>query len=328
MLSKMDDYLIHQTGEPLAAVASDHADWQEAVYFNAQDAEGQLSVVAGLDILPNSQYVRAFLFTLHRGEHTSYMCAGPLENWREEIRAGTMSFSIVDPLRAWHLDLADQANDVQVSLDFRARCPAYHYAPIRCGVDGELGIDQSYYSQAGIYEGSARVGAGEFTRLRGLRARRWGPLVMNRLPFYHWISLDLPDRCINAWQFESSEGEVLYCDGAVVSQAGAVTRITGLEHDWTLPEGSRHPSRTRLVLSTDSGEKLLVDCREIGSHFLGAGPARWSDSDGAVRAAADAGALSTEEHCEFRVGDQRGFGILDIVSIAGYRRYGIAPLQI
>ncbi len=328
MLSKMDDYLVHQTARPLAEVASDHPDWHEALYFNAHDGKGEFSAIAGLEVLPNSQYVRAYFFTLHRGEHYSYMYAGPLENWREEIRAGTMSFSIVEPMNAWHLDLADEANGIRASLDFRARCPAYHYRPIRCEEEGEVLIDQSYYAQAGTYGGTFTLGDEVFTDLQGLRARRWGVLIMTRLPFYHWISLDLPGRCITAWQFESSEGDVLYCDGALVTEAGDVTPITGIEHDWTLPAGTRHPTRTELTLSMDSGESLRVECREIGSHFMGAAAPRWSEADARALAEADATAISTEEYCEFSIGGERGFGILDIVSLPGYRRYGVAPLKI
>ena len=59
MLSKMDDYLIHQTEKPLAEVTSDHPDWQETLYFNMHDGEGGFSAIAGLEVLPNSKYVRA-----------------------------------------------------------------------------------------------------------------------------------------------------------------------------------------------------------------------------------------------------------------------------
>ncbi|MFI5398542.1 MAG: hypothetical protein ACHQ9S_23675 [Candidatus Binatia bacterium] len=326
MLSKMDDYLIHQTEKPLAEVASDHPDWQETLYFNMHDRKGEFSALAGLEVFPNAQYVRAYFFALHKGEHYSYMCAGPLENWREQIRAGTLSFSVVEPQQAWRLDLADEANGIRAAVDFRARCPVYHYRPIRCEDAGALIINQSYYTQAGVYRGACTLKDQVFTDLWGLRARRWGVLVMPRLPFYHWVSLQLPTCCITAWQFESCEGDMLYCDGAVVTEAGETTSITGIEHDWTLPPGARHPTRTRLAFSTATGEILRVECKEIESHFLGAFPNRWSDADSAALAEADAKAVSTEEYCEFTLGQERGLGIVDIVSLPGYRRYGIPPL--
>jgi hypothetical protein len=322
----MDDYLIHQTDKPLAEVASDHPDWQETLYFNVHDRAGKFSAVAGLEVLPNSQYVRAYLFTLHAGEHYSYLYAGPLDNWRERIRGGTLSFSIVEPLHAWRLDLADEANGIRAALDFRARCPAYLYRPIYCEDHGETIIRQSYYTQAGTYTGSFRLGDHVFTDLVGLRARRWGVLVMPRLPFYHWVSLHLPQRCITAWQFESCAGDILYCDGAVVTEAGDVSRITRLDHDWELAPDRRHPTRNRISFTMDSGQTLRVDCREINSHFLGNFATHWSDTNATALAEARGTALSIEEYCEFAFGQERGFGIVDIVSLPGYRRYGLTPL--
>ncbi len=326
MLSKMDDYLIHQTQRPLAAIESQHPDWQEAIYFNVHDGAGKFSAAFGLDVVPNANHVIAYLFTQEGSEHYCSMAASPLENWRDEISVGTLTFSVVDPMKTWHVELADETNDIYASLDFQARCPAHLFEPIRLEEDGDVVVDQSYYNQAGTYDGSFQVADRVFDGLQGLRARRWGPLTVARLPFYHWISIDLPDRCIVAWQFENEEGKVLYCDGAVVYESGDVTKITGLEHDWKLPAGTRHPSQTQLTLTTTSGERIEVACREIASHFLGAAPPHWSDKDAGALAQADATALSTEEYCEFDVDGQRGFGILDIVSRPGYRRYGLAPL--
>ncbi len=325
-LCPLDDSFLHQTARPMAEAGSGHPDWAETLYFNAHDLEGRFSLVAGLEVLPNAGYARGFLFALLDGEHYACMQAGPLGGWREEIGTGSLSFAVVDPLRAWRLDLRDPANAIHAALDFEARGPAYLYRPIRIEEQGELVMDQSYYTQPGAYGGSVRLAERELTGLIGLRARRWGLLVVPRLPFYHWVSFHLPGRCITAWQFESPEGEVLYCDGAVVADSGAITPITRIEHDWTSRAGARHPETCRLTFATAGGEALRVECTERGSHFLGWGPERWSESDEATRALAAASAMSVEECCEIRLGEQRGVGILDVVTRPGYRRYGIAPL--
>lgn len=328
MLSKYDDYPIHQTDRGLAEIASHDPNWEEAVYFNIHDRAGEFSAVCGLDVFPNAQYVAAWLTVLHDGEHSSCMFAGPLGNWREELRAGTLSFAIVEPMREWHLELADQANGIRAELDFCARCPAYHFRPIRHESAGEVVFSQSYYNQAGLYHGNFAVGDRVFTDLWGLRARRWGVLAPGSIPFYNWVSIELPKRCITAWQLETPDGGILYCDGAIVTERGEVAPITRLEHDWTLLPGARHPARARLDLTTASGESTRIECRELGSHFIGAPPGCWSDSDPAAIAAAAHGALSIEEYCEFVIGKERGIGILDVVSRPGYRRYGLAPVDV
>jgi hypothetical protein len=326
MLSKYDDYPIHQTDRGLEEIASQDPNWEEAIYFNIHDRAGEFSAVCGLDVFPNAQYVAGWLTVVHGGEHSSCMFAGPLGNWREELRAGTLFFAIVDPMREWRLELADEANGIRGALDFRARCPAYHFRPIRHESAGEVVFSQSYYNQAGLYHGSFAIGDRVFTDLWGLRARRWGVLSAGSLPFYNWVSIELPDRCITAWQFETPDGEILYCDGAIVKEQGDILPITRINHDWTLPPGARHPSRARLELISAAGESAYVECRELGSHFIGASPGRWLQSDPAALASAARDALSIEEYCDFMIGNERGIGILDVVSRHGYRRYGLSPL--
>lgn len=328
MLSKYDDYLIHQTDRELTEIASNDPNWEEAIYFNIHDRSGEFSAVCGLDIFPNAQYVAGWLTVLHDGEHFSSFSAGPLGNWREELRAGTMSFAIVEPMQEWRLELADESIGVQAVLNFRARCPAYHFRPIHHEHAGQVVFSQSYYNQAGLYHGSFTLGDRVFTDLWGLRARRWGVLAAGSLPFYNWLSIELPSRCITAWQLETPEGENLYCDGAVVTEQGEVTPITSIGHEWVLLPGARHPARARLDLTPAAGETVRVECRELGSHFIGAPPGRWSESDPAALAAAAGSALSIEEYCEFMIGEERGIGIFDLVSRPGYRRYGLDPLDV
>jgi hypothetical protein len=324
--TRMDEYFVHQTERPIAEIASDCPDWEEYLYFNIHDRNGAFCAIVGLDVLPNAQYVRSYLLTLHRGKHYAYWYAGPLENWREDLRGGSLSFTIVDPLKTWHLELADEANGIQASLDFHMRCPAYQYRHMRCEDQGQAVLNQSYYTQAGVYGGAFRLGEQVFTDLWGLRSRRWGEAILVRMPFYHWLSIQLPTRCITAWQYESAAAEVLYCDGAVIEESGQIVPITHIEHQWTLAPGRRYPSHTRLAVSTADGQVLQVECRPHGSHFLTPAAGCWSESDSEALANADASAFSVEQFCEFTVGQERGIGILNLITTPGYKPYGIPPL--
>jgi hypothetical protein len=326
MISRFDDSLVHQDALPLSAVASGDPDWEEAIYFNLHSRDGRVSAIASFEALPNAGHVRAFLLTRHDGVHASSFAAGPLGAWREELRVGALSFSVLEPMRAWRLQLSDEANGVHAELDFEARFPACPFPPIRVESEGALVMDQSYFNQGGSYRGVLRIGEHEYRDLVGTRARRWGMLRFAALPFYHWISVQLPGRYVTAWQFESAQGEVLYCGGAVVSESGEITPVVHLAHEWIAMGGPRHPQLSRIVLETEKGEELRLKCREIGSHFLGAGSPSWSETDAEALATAAAGAMSVESVCEIALGDERACGVLDVVGGRGYRRYGVGPL--
>lgn len=326
MLSPYDDLFVHQTHQPLEIVASADPGWQEAAYFNCHDASGRLSALCGLDVFPNNQFAVAWLLVELDGEHYASYQTGPLGPWREELAVGPLRFTALEPMKRWRLELRDDANGIEGSLEFEARFPAYHFRPIRLEQAGMVVFDQSYFNQAGRYHGSLRVKQEHFTGLQGLRARRWGPNIPDRLPFYNWISLPLADRNITVWQFETPEGEILYCDGAVSHADGRVTPITRMDHQWELAPGARHPRRVAATLHLADGSTLDLESRERGTHFLGALPLHWSDGVPGQRAHAEANGLSIESCSEFSVGGEKAIGIYDTFCRQGYARYGLPSL--
>jgi len=324
----MDEYLVHQTEKPLAQVASDHPDWQDRFYFNIHDRHGQFAAITGLGAFPNRKMMQAYLFAVHNGQHYSYLNVRPLNDDREVMQTGSLSYSIVEPLTAWRLDIADEANGVRGSLEFRARCPLYRFSPIHWQNGDKLVVHQMHYTQAGLYSGSFTIGDEVFTDLLGIRDRSWGVRAMADVPIWMWVSAQFDDFCISAWLWETPEGEVIHADGALVPEQGEVRPITAIEHDLDVWPGTKRPRKGRFLLTAATGEKLALTASEIGTIFLGPTAGRWSDSDAAALAAADAAAFGFDQHCRFQLGDQTGFGVVEYMMTGGSRRYGIPPSRV
>lgn len=326
MLTRMDDYLIHQTEKTLAEVASDHPEWQDRFYFNIHDWKGDFAAATGLGVFPNQRMKHAYLFVVNRDQHYFYLDVSPLDvTQREVMQSGSLSFQVLEPFQSWRLELADEANDIHASLEFHARYPAYLFKPIEWSRDGELVIKQMHLTQAGRYSGSFRIGDEVFTDLWGVRDRSWGIRVVPPLPFYHWIQAEFPNLHISIWQFESEDDQVIYLDGAVTRDGGRMTPITRVEHQWELRPGTKRPARNRLTITTADGEVLPVEYRECHGLFFGYRATRWSETDPQALAEADAKAVAVEQYCEFTLGQERGYGIVEVFLVPGKRRYGVPP---
>src|SRR5712692_1369759 len=130
MVGPMDEYLVHQTEKPLAQVASDHPEWQDRFYFNIHDRNGELAAITGLGAFPNRGMMQAYLFVVHKRRHYTYLNVRPLANDREVMQAGSLSFTIVEPMKVWRLEASDEANGIHGSVEFRARCPLYEFNPL------------------------------------------------------------------------------------------------------------------------------------------------------------------------------------------------------
>ncbi len=330
MVSKMDDYLIHQTEKPLVEPASDHPEWQDRFYFNIHDRSGDFAAIVGLGAYPNKEMMQAYFHVIHEGQHYSYSATRPLHNDREVMQAGSLSFSIVEPLEVWHLELVDEANDIHASLDFRARCSPHLFDPIHYEKDGTLVARQMHLTQSGLYSGTFTVGDKAFTDLWGMRDRSWGIRVVMELPFFTWLSAQFPTFCISVWQWETPDGDIVYLGGAVTREGGAVTPITSFEQEIELWPGSKRPRRGHMTITTAAGDTLSFDAREISSVFLGYPSTRWSEADAAVLAEAEARAIHFDQFCEFTMGEERGYGLIGYHLHAGSSRYGIpaTPLRL
>lgn len=328
MIGRADEYLVHQTEKPLAQVVSDHPEWQDRFYFNIHDREGKFAAITGLGVFPNRPggphgMVQAYLFTVHDGNHYSYLNVRPINADREEMRAGSLAYSIVEPLKAWRLDIADEANKVSGSLEFRARCPLYSFSPIHWQDGDKLIVNQLHYTQSGRYEGSFTVDGQTFTGLVGMRDRSWGVRDMANVPVWHWISAQFDSFCISAWLWETPDGEVIHCDGGIIPEEGETKPITKIEHELELRPGAKRFQNARYTLTTKDGERRTLEVSEIGSILLARAPAAWSDSDEAARQQADATAFGFDEHCRFEMDGETGYGIVEWMVTGGCRRYGI-----
>ena len=333
MIGKADEYLVHQTEKPLARVASDHTEWQDRFYFNIHDREGKFAAITGLGAFPNRKagphgMVQAYMFAVYNGQHYAYLNVRPINADRDEMKAGTLAYSVVEPLSAWRLDVADEANGVGGSLVFRARCPLHTFSPIRWQDGDRLVVNLMHYTQSGRYEGSFTVGGQTFTDLIGMRDRSWGVRDMANVPVWYWISAQFQKFCISAWLWETPEGEVIHVDGGIIPEEGETRRITGIEHDLELWPGTKRPKVGRFTLTTADGERRSLEAAEIGTIFLGPAAGAWSDADAKALAAADAGAFGFDQHCRFQMDGETGCGIMEYMVTGGSRRYGIPRTEI
>jgi hypothetical protein len=324
----MDEYLVHQTEKPLSEVASDHPEWQDRFYFNIHDRNGEFAAITGLGAFPNRNMTQAFLFAVYNGQHYAYLNVRPLAGDREVMSAGSLSYSIIEPQKAWRLEVGDEANKLLGDLEFQARCPLYQFGRIRWEDDGYVVANQMHYTQSGAYKGSFTIGGRTFTDLIGIRDRSWGIRDMRRVPVWMWISAQFPEFCVSAWRWETPEGEPIHMDGAVTYQSGETKPISGIEHELEIHPGTKRPRTGSFRLTTTTGEELSVTADEIQTIFLGPLSSRWPLGDAAALKSADAAAFGFDQHCRFTLAGQTGYGIVEYMMTGGSKRYGIPPTRL
>ena len=323
MAGKMDEYLVHQAVRTISEVDSDHKDWQDRLYFNFVDLSGEFVALTGYGAFPNRNVAQGLMLANLGSEHFAYFSARPLEEDREVMQAGTLRFEIIEPLRSWRIELADEANRIEGSLEFHARCPLYTFRPIQWKKGDYTVAHQMHYTQSGRYKGSITAGGRTFTDLVGIRDRSWGIRDMTQIPMWIWISGQFSQHCVSAWLWETPEGEIIHQDGAITYEDGAVRPITRFEHELEVTPGARRPHSARFTLTTDDGEAHSLTAAEISSCFLAGPQSRWQESDAETMARLDATAFGHDQYVRYEMNGETGYGIVEYMFTGGVKKYGI-----
>lgn len=181
-LSAADDFLIHQTPDPIRVVATTDPRFFDRYWCVLHDDVGELMLALGGSFYPNLDRAEAYAIVNHRGDHRSVRAFRPLGADRTRLDIGPLRHEIVRGMREWRYVL--EPNDWGIAFDLAwtdtkrqhysaswgslgASTPAGRQRDVNAGFEG-----------FGVAEGWVEVAGRRFVfgpgGLRGTRDRHWG----------------------------------------------------------------------------------------------------------------------------------------------------------
>lgn len=118
-LSPLDDYMIHQTPDPVRVMKTSDLRAYERYWMVCHNTTGDLLVATGGSIYPNLDRAEAFAIVNHRGRHAAVRAFRPLGVDRANMRVGPIEPVIIRGLREWRFTLG--LNDQAISFDITFR---------------------------------------------------------------------------------------------------------------------------------------------------------------------------------------------------------------
>ncbi|HMV72578.1 MAG TPA: hypothetical protein PKZ77_01940 [Pseudomonadales bacterium] len=329
MITAMDEYLIHQTEQPLALTVSREPHWDDSAYFFMHDRNGEMVAFVTFEVFPNRGHARALMLACHQGQHSRYVWNGPLDNDnRLRMRGGGIEFVVVEPQRVWALGIDDPANGIHAELRFTARCVQNVVRPpFWLNAAGRPVIQQQHYNQSGEFRGEFRIGGACYRSLLGMRNRSWGVRAWLELPMYHWCEAQFEDFAINTWKFENQDGSSVYTDGAITHADGRIERIVRYEQriETFTDSGVKRPRLRHCRIETETGRVVDYSAHTVHSMVLGPTPDRWSEQTPVEQRYADEVALWYEQLVRVEFAGQTGYGMFEVFVSPGSQVHGIPP---
>ena len=209
MLTKADDFPVHQLPEPIATAGTDR-NFYDRYFFNGYSADGSVFFAAALGVYPHLNVMDASLSVIDDGVQHNLRASKILNMERMDTTVGPLAVQVIEPLKILRVTADSKEHGIRADITFHARAlpveePRFTYR------QGPLTfMDYTRLTQNGDYEGWIEV-AGKRIELRrdkivGTRDRSWGvrPVGVGspqgaappRLPQFYWLwsPLNFPDK--------------------------------------------------------------------------------------------------------------------------------------
>lgn len=290
MLSRLDDYPIHQTSEPLAHPATSDRNFYGRYWFNGFSREGDLYFGVALGVYPNRQVMdAAFSVVKADGSQHSFRASRRVPAERTELQVGPLHLDLVEPLRTLRVRLEPNETGIEADLVFRARTAAVEEPRQTMRSGTRVTMDTTRFTQWGTWDGDLAVD-GERIRVEpertcATRDRSWGVRGVgereqgapaSRAPqvFWLWAPIHFGDVCSHLGVFEYADGTPWHTQGAIVpayptasdfdvaGEAG-IERMSGIRHSLRFAKGSRRAAGGTLALLPSRGDPLEIEIEPL-----------------------------------------------------------------
>jgi hypothetical protein len=227
------------------------------------------SIVFGAGIYPPKDTVDGFAILVTGSEQRNVRFSTELSA-TDGSSAGPLSWSVVEPMKTWHVALAPNPTGLEFDLTWRARAPAWF---------GEVGVEDTaafeHLFQSGLYDGSVSI-EGETQRIEGWygqRDRSRGVRTMSGGQGLHiWYQAQFADRSVGFLLVEDRGHGRRLLEGAVMHVDGRLDAIVDVGHDLEFDD-QLDLVGGRVMVTTESGAIYAIDAdaRAGGGYMAGGG---------------------------------------------------------
>ncbi len=290
MLTKWDDYFVHQMGETLSVVENDDPRWFDRAYFGIYDREGRFFLVTGIGTYPNAGdagVMDGYACVVHNGLQHNLRLSRQVRADRAHTHIGALGFHVREPMETWSLELEPNDFGISFSLEYEARVAPFLVKKIVFPKPEGQPTTFSHYIQPGRYRGTVEIGGTRFHSegddyFLGCRDRSWGlRAARERQGLHLWIQVHFSNFCLSLFHDEARDGTITYSDGAVLYDSGEVVSITEVRHRMEFAEGTVEHTGGEVLLQDARGHTFHLQARRLspGIYMAGGGYGGWHGID-------------------------------------------------
>lgn len=296
MLSRFDDYPIHQTAEPIALTATSDRCTYDRYWYNAHDKEGGFYFGIGLCRYPNLGIMDCSLSLAVDGRQYAFHGSRRAPAEPTDTSVGPFRLEILEPMGRHRVTIADNDTGISCDLLYTPRTACIEEGRQTLRNERHLVMDATRLDQFGSWEGWIRYDGKELrvdgASTFGLKDRSWGlrpvgesypggaPMNSFQPVHFCWLPIHWEDECSLAGWFEDDSGHQWHNDQCILPRYAAADEIPGttdpaarvwqgtVEHRLALIPGTRRARGGVITMRDRSGERLEITVEPVLVHRM------------------------------------------------------------
>lgn len=278
MLTKGDDFPLHQTSEPIAYAGS-HRNFYDRYFFNGYAPDGSHFFALAFGVYPNINVADAHFSYIRDGIQHCLHASRELNMERFDLSVGPISIEVVEPLK--RLIIRVDGKGIKAEISFTGRVFPIEEPRFVHRIGPRTMMDYTRMTQNGSYSGWIEVDGRRVdlpTGMQGTRDRSWGirpigaadsqPHGHNAVQsfFWQWTPINLPTRSIFFHMNANIDGSPWNSRAVIANDHAAPESFyeTSKAHMETeLEAGTRWPKKGVLTIETLDQKPFVLKLEPI-----------------------------------------------------------------
>lgn len=283
MLTKADEYPVHQIAETFGTIASADQAWNDGHYICLCDMDGEISFIATIRLYQNNDVLDGFVCIRHKGQQHNIRLSRRLRPDMDTLGVGPLRMEILEPMQTVRLVLEDNEYGMRCDLICRSTAVPYEDPVHITQIDGRPAQRRAVYEVAGTCEGSITVAGTRFDvtpdRWFLFRNHSWGPMGFRGGPRAHWapprdpappmvglrnwVLYRMPDHAGFFNFFEDPSGKRVSSGGAILYADRSVP-IAEIEHDLEYYDDTIRLKSGTFSVTDEEGKRRSFEIEDLG----------------------------------------------------------------
>jgi hypothetical protein len=296
MLSKFDDYPIHQTAEPVFHTASSDRFFYDRYWYNGHAQDGSFYFGVGMCRYANLGILDCSLSLAIDGHQYAFHGSRRAPQEPTDTSVGPFALQILEPMGRHRILIEPNETGIECDLVFTPRTACVEEGRQTLRNERHIVMDATRLDQFGFWSGWIRYDGRELKvdgrTTYGLKDRSWGirpvgesftggaPLPEFQAVHFCWMPINWETECSLAGWFEDGTGHQWHTDQAFLPHYTSMDAIPGtsdpsarvwqgeVEHQITMIPGTRRASSAVITMHDRSGESMEVHLEPVLVHRM------------------------------------------------------------